>query len=331
MTGAVVGTPGTLPTNWVEILAGLTREVVATGSENGINYVDLRFHGTSSGTDVILAFESVTQIVASNAQVWTESVWLKFVANSLPPTSSALNISERTSVGDFVAAGFSASLAITSSFNRFEFTRTLSGGATVARVVPRLAFGISNATAYDFTLRIGWPQMETGSVATSPIVTTAGTASRVADVVSLTGASSLIGQSAGSIFVEYIYPTLTADSVIRRLLSLNDGTTSNMINMGAFGSSFDSVVTTGGVAQTGQSFTPTPNIVNRLALGYELNNVVTCSNGTLTSVDTSATIPATSQINIGNRNGTQVFLGWIRSVAIFPTRLANATLQSLTS
>jgi hypothetical protein len=40
-------------------------------------------------------------------------------------------------------------------------------------------------------------QVESGSVATSPIVTTAGTASRVADVVSLTGASSLIGQDSG--------------------------------------------------------------------------------------------------------------------------------------
>ena len=330
-TGAVAGTPGTLPTNWGQNLRGLTRTIVGTGTFGGITYIDFQFAGTATETaGVQTLFESTTSIVASNGQTWTNSFWLQILAQPSPPINARVVINERTDVGVGVTGG-SQTISTPTVWGRYSLTRTLSGGGTVARVTPEVQFDVTNGNTYDFTIRIGWPQMETGSVATSPIVTTAGTASRVADVVSLTGASSLIGQGAGSIFVEYIYPTLTADSVIRRLLSLNDGTTSNMINMGAFGSSFDSVVTTGGVAQTGQSFTPTPNIVNRLALGYELNNVVTCSNGTLTSVDTSATIPATSQINIGNRNGTQVFLGWIRSVAIFPTRLANATLQSLTS
>jgi hypothetical protein len=36
MVGAVAGTPGTLPTNWSESLGGVTRQVVGTGTTNGI-------------------------------------------------------------------------------------------------------------------------------------------------------------------------------------------------------------------------------------------------------------------------------------------------------
>jgi hypothetical protein len=55
-------------------------------------------------------------------------------------------------------------------------------------------------------------QVESGSVATSPIVTTAGTASRVADVVSLTGASSLIGQQEGWVFSECAFRSTSTDA-----------------------------------------------------------------------------------------------------------------------
>ena len=55
MVGAVAGTPGTLPTNWSTFITGATgisREVVGTGVESGINYLDLRFFGTSTGGGV---------------------------------------------------------------------------------------------------------------------------------------------------------------------------------------------------------------------------------------------------------------------------------------
>jgi alpha-D-ribose 1-methylphosphonate 5-triphosphate synthase subunit PhnG len=55
-------------------------------------------------------------------------------------------------------------------------------------------------------------QLETGSVATSPIVTTAGTANRAADVVSLTGASSLIGQQEGWVFAECAFRSTSTDA-----------------------------------------------------------------------------------------------------------------------
>src|SRR5690606_1798435 len=54
----VVGSGGALPTFWgSENTAGLTWEVVATGVEDGLPYVDVRLHGTPSQTFVELRFD----------------------------------------------------------------------------------------------------------------------------------------------------------------------------------------------------------------------------------------------------------------------------------
>src|SRR5262245_39960726 len=51
MQGAAAGTPGTLPTNWAyQVTHGLATQVAGTGTELGVDYVDLRVFGTPSAT-----------------------------------------------------------------------------------------------------------------------------------------------------------------------------------------------------------------------------------------------------------------------------------------
>ena len=47
--GAAVGAPGTLPTGWASIPIGLSTSVVRLGQINGLNYIDIRFYGTTTG------------------------------------------------------------------------------------------------------------------------------------------------------------------------------------------------------------------------------------------------------------------------------------------
>jgi hypothetical protein len=331
MAGAVVGTPGTLPTNYLETLSGLTREVVATGTELGVNYVDLRFSGTSTDTSLRIFMEAAAQIVAANGQVWTNSAFLKVVAAPQPPSSYLLEIFERTSAGGFVTSG-GTTVVPTSTLSRFSATRTLSGGVTVERVQPCFRAAISNGVAYDFTIRIGWPQLETGSVATSPIVTTGSTASRVADVVSLTGASSLIGQTSGTIYCE-INARNIVSSIFRRAFTISDGTTSNMIQITLSDTSsvVTAIVTVGGVIGASVASTTLTGVL-KIAVGYANNDVVLYINGNQIGTDTSVTIPACSKVNIGSRaDDTNIFNDHVRSVALFPTRLDNTTLATLTT
>jgi hypothetical protein len=202
MVGAVAGLPGTLPTNFTEFtLAGLSREIVATGTESGIPYIDYRIFGNAnSNATRFLAFESTTQIVASSGQRWTNSVYAKVVSAPNPPSQYYLYIVERNAGGGSITSQV-ANISIGSSLTRFELN-SAPLGATTERVQPTISFLVSNGQAYDFTIRIGYPQMELGSVATSVIPTTTAAVTRSADIVRKTNIASLIGQSEGTVYFE---------------------------------------------------------------------------------------------------------------------------------
>jgi hypothetical protein len=71
----------------------------------------------------------------------------------------------------------------------------------------------------------------------------------------------------------------------------------------------------------------------KMAVAYANNDVAFYINGVQIGTDTSVTIPACSKVNIGSRGSddTNFINDHVRSVALFPTRLANATLASLTA
>jgi hypothetical protein len=77
-----------------------------------------------------------------------------------------------------------------------------------------------------------------------------------------------------------------------------------------------------------------PAGIYRFALGYASNDGVFYANGAQIGTDNSVTVGANSEvlINYSGIAGTpRHSVQWIRSVALFPTRLANATLESLTT
>jgi hypothetical protein len=174
-TAGVVGSGGALPTNWVlNVAGGLTTTVIGTGTENGVNYVDVRFSGTSSGTDFRMSFENSTAITAADAQVWSESFYLSVVGGSKANISDFHHyMGERTAAGAAVTSGSSANFTSTldATQRRFPYTRTLAGGGTVARVTPEFQWVMSNGAAIDITLRFGMPQMELGAFV-SPVIPT---------------------------------------------------------------------------------------------------------------------------------------------------------------
>jgi hypothetical protein len=215
---------------------------------------------------------------------------------------------------------------------------------TVGNTVRNVSISIgTDATTFTYTGVLGsgvllWQaQLETGSVATSPIVTTAGTASRVADAVSLTGASSLIGQTEGVVYAEFQSLNFNVPAQARRVVTLSDGTTDNRITVAGIvnqNNRYQGIVVnaTTATAQIQQSSDVANNSIVRVAIAYKLNDIAFYVNGASIGTDTSSAVPACSRIDIGGQLGAdQMINGWIRSVALFPTRLANATLVSLTT
>jgi hypothetical protein len=339
MVGAVAGTPGTLPTNWAESLSGLTREVVGTGTTNGITWIDIKLSGTTSGTGATLQFESITQITAATSQTWAGSIYALQVSGSQTNITNIQNrIFERTSAGVFLA---STDVAIQSSIasgtlvnNRFSVIRTLSD-ATAARVTSGITLNFSSGVAIDVTLRIGLPQLELGAFATSVIPTTTTALTRSADVASVNTLSPWYNSASGTLYVECV----TFDSLTSAFPSgavFSDGTAGNRIGVirnNLSGNSRGNVVVGGAAQFAADATTWTLNATTKNALAYATNDFALVTNGGAATTDTSGTLPTIDRLRLGvDATASGFWLnGYLRRVSYFPRRLSNAELQTLTS
>jgi hypothetical protein len=195
MVGAVAGTPGTQPTNWVNwttTVSGITTSIAGVGIDNGISYIDWDVSGTYSGTTgiaLVPSFETGTQVGASVAQTWTESVYLKLQAGAIGTASFSLRMSENDGSGVGLISGNSPPIiptatALTASRATFAMVTTDAG---IVYISPRLRIGLTNGETYNFTIRVGLPQLELGQFATSVIPTSTAAATRNADLATMTG------------------------------------------------------------------------------------------------------------------------------------------------
>jgi hypothetical protein len=192
--GAVVGTPGTLPTNWSQYIPSLTRTIVGTGIENGLKYIDIRLSGTTTDIQSQIIFDSGISTSASVA--WTQSAYLKLISGTLPLTQLS---TRPTGTG---LPDYGTIITVTSTLTRFFNTFTL--GATATAVSPRLYFNHAIGTAIDFTIRIAGTQLELGAYPTTYIPTTSATVTRNSDSFTLSNVftNNLISSAGGTWFVE---------------------------------------------------------------------------------------------------------------------------------
>ena len=172
-------------------------------------------------------------------------------------------------------------------------------------------------------------QAELGSFPTSYIPTTTAALTRSADVCSITGANftSFYNQSEGTIYIKgsTINP---GNNVI--LYSLNDGTTSNLIQALPGSASF-TVISLGGTQVSLNHGNFVANIESAQASAYKINDFASSKNGATSLIDTTGTVPAVSQIGIGSRLSSVQLNGHIARIQYFRKRLPNAKLQSLTT
>lgn len=188
--GAVVGLPGTFPTNWQNgVLAGngINYQVVAIGTTNGLSTMDVRFYGTPTNTTPAIYFDGIV-IPALIGQTWTISAFIQQIAGSTSGLNSInLRMVERNSGGAIVLTRDTPVVVPATgpvSHNRLSATATLTG-ATTAYLHPGLLFSVNVGIPIDITLRIACPQLEQGYFASSYIPTTTGAVTRSPDLVTL--------------------------------------------------------------------------------------------------------------------------------------------------
>ena len=339
MVGAVAGTPGTNPTNWFVYVGtgtGVTTSIVGTGTEAGVNYVDIRFNGTPSASSTWSVInEPGNVIAAATGQSWTYSSWIKISAGSSANVTNSNLFFDESQDSTYVTGGTTAVSYLTSTWQRYSASRTLSGGATVNRVNAGLRFSVTSGQAIDITIRIGLPQLELGAFATSVIPTTSATVTRAADVASITGSafSGWYNATAMTIFSESSSASGGAYSGYVYTIGPDFNNSITHLRQSDFqpvGRIRTASVDEYGAIGNGAIWTGT--LANRFALAVSATSGRQASNGALAGGgdDTSITLPSASSMSIGTLVGGLALNGHIRRLTYWRQRLPNNVLQAIT-
>jgi hypothetical protein len=209
-----------------------------------------------------------------------------------------------------------------------------TGANTIQFRLSQISTGVeSNVYTGDGTSSIalyGAQVEQTATYATSYIPTLSTSVTRVADAASKTGISSLIGQTEGTLFVEYTASHIGGNG--ERIIGIGDGTTSNRIILIEGSNKIRVFAANGGAVQwdliTSVNFTGT----HKIGLAYANNNSVLYIDGNLINSDTIFSVPAVSNFYIGTPESIGAPLGGSVSQAlVFKTRLTNAQLAELTT
>lgn len=179
-TPGIVGSGGILPIDWgITGGASTTFQIIGTGTENGIPYLEFRLFGTPSATSTfLLLLMSYGYVKAQVGETWRLSCYMRLTAGSM---TNVANVFPYLDAYDADANRISA---IDATLNYISLpsliqpgglsTRYAGGGLidvimnptllTTASVTPCVAFQVTSGQAVDFTVRVGGIQLEQNEI-----------------------------------------------------------------------------------------------------------------------------------------------------------------------
>ena len=215
------------------------------------------------------------------------------------------------------------------------FTMTASGTLGFLYLAP--VSGVTSAfnPAVGLGIAFAAPQIELGSIPTSFIPTTTASATRNADVITLSGAvSGCIGQTEGTIYAEVDAKSIMSSKAI---IQLDNGTGDNRLSVQMQPTNVLAVfLANAGSLSTIATGTITTG-THKIAVGYNQSNVQIYLDGAFLVSGVTSNYPTLSltNISVGSRVFSSAignfFNDRIRAAALYTTRLTGAQLQALTT
>ena len=209
-------------------------------------------------------------------------------------------------------------LNVGNGWYRQILTRTFTGGGTgILQILP---FG-NNITAF-----LWGCQVEFASYPTSYIPTTSAAVTRNGDAIYKTGISALIGQTEGTIFIDFNIDNILSQTVDPVIFSFSGINYIRLFTTGEIyyaDSNVVALVSSSSIINNGQ---------NKIAVNYKNNDFSIYANGVLVATNNSGAVVAKSQISL-NYFPTTIYTPSIfyNLVALFPTKLTGAECISLTT
>jgi hypothetical protein len=278
-------------------------------ADTNITRSTLGFDPTGVTTAITFSASAGNATIISSAAIGTSaartfSVWLRRVTGTGDIQYTQNNGSNWTTQ------------AITSTWTRYSFTHTVDH-----RV------GIRIVTSGD-AIEMWGAQLETSSGASSYIPTGASQATRNADNCELLDLTTIsFNASAGTIYTDVGTRLNTGSQRNYTFLPASGG--NNQIFEGS-GTAFNVYSSGSFVAQIGTSAIA----AQKIAAAYAVNDYAVSVAGGAVATDTSGALPSSlTKLTIGGSivNAAAYMNGCVRVFKYWPTRLDNATLQSLTT
>jgi hypothetical protein len=334
--GTVAGTPGTNPTNWILATTAnnITRTIVGSGVEDGIEYLEVQYTGTpSTSSSMSFFFDATTQVAAVTGQVWSGSCYIRLVSGSWANTSAVtIQLAERNSGGSGLGFTTAPMLATNAPLRtqRFTATRTFDQATTAAATVS-LSIGYTIALPIDFTLRIGLPQLEQSEGQTSSIKTSTVAVTRQNDFALITDARVLTDQC--YVVRGRAAPYLAGAGNAQVMMQVDNGgsTQRQAMSRDSTGSAVPTVVPgvvniNAGAIANGADFAS--------AMRFAQDNYAQSLNGGVVATDTVGTAPIGLAVaRIGRPSGTGSTFVWNSTIKSIETRATatDAELQALST
>ncbi len=311
---------------WAKSLCTITANQIVSPS----GYLDADLVTTSGTSDTLQQSFSVT-----SGTTYTFSGFIKsgstdtislVVFSSFPTSAGTYNLTNGTAT-----SGAGSPVVSIQDYGNGWYRATLTATATSTGTA-NFYFGSASADAVS-TYHVWGAQVEVGAYVTSYIPTLGSSVTRLADACSKAGISNLIGQTQGTIFLEFTVGHLTDGNNI--LWNLSDGTSGNSMYSNWYQSGgqnrIEHVVNVGGVPQVGFNHT-IANGTHKLAFAYKANDFIAYVDGVAVGSDTSGSVPTASRLSIGSWvTAAFYYSGNISQALLFKTRLTNEQLQKLTT
>jgi hypothetical protein len=308
---------------WIKVAGGTGVAPVVTansvispdGYQNAETIVFNAGAGTTS-TDQSLINQT---IATTSGQSYTFSVYLK-------GSVGGEKIVIRKPNNDYVA------VTLTTEWQRFSVTAAAAGASHAAQFGLRQGLsgiGTINSTA---TIYAYGAQLELGSYVSSYVNTLGSTVTRGADACSKTGIASLIGQSEGTLFLDFIYKPVFDTTQTSYRASISDGTYGGRVSILAENSNTLSVVITG-VSLTGSTFPIVDGQRYKVAIGYGATTDVYINGAKVYSYSSGTPTGTYTRFQFSDAVGlaSRAFAGPINQALLFKTCLSNSELASLTT
>jgi hypothetical protein len=321
---------------WTKGGVTISANTSATLDPSGYNGSDKLVENSSTGVHRVFNNSSVT---ISDSVATTYSVFAKAAERTqiFLRDNDIVGARFNLSTGAVISTEGTATATITNYGNGwYRCTITRVSSTTAGRVIVYLDNGGDSYTGNGTSgVYIFGAQVETSAAyATSYIPTLGASVTRVADAALTASVPSLIGQTEGTLFVEFERLQQLENSFF--ILSNIAGTTSasyfNSVYIFQIGNgNLICDVFVSNVQQVGFNTAALSVGRHKIAFTYKANDFALYVDGVQVATDTSGSVPAMNFLTIGGGADVPLQAQAVNQALLFKTRLTNAQLAELTA